>query len=77
MSNQSTKERKAKLRADIKLKYHNGSAYGKEFDGYCRVEMPNKDNKILKYSPGNNSLKVPFIVYADLECLPEKMHLYN
>ena len=29
--------------------------------------MPNEDNKILKYNPGEKSLKVPFIIYADLE----------
>ena len=34
--------------------------------------MPNKNNKFLKYNPGEKSLKVPFIIYADLECLLEK-----
>ena len=34
--------------------------------------MPNKDNKILKYNPGEKSLKAPFIIYADLECFLEK-----
>ena len=36
--------------------------------------MPNEDNKILKYNHGEKSLKVPAIIYADLECLLEKMH---
>ena len=36
--------------------------------------MPNEDNKISKYNNGEKSLKVPFIIYADLECLLEKMH---
>ena len=36
--------------------------------------MPNKDNKILKYNHGEKSLNVPFMIYADLECLLEKMH---
>ena len=36
--------------------------------------MPNEDNKILKYSYGEKSLKVPAIIYADLECFLEKMH---
>ena len=40
---------------------------------YCYVEMPNEDNKILKYNHGQNSLKVPFIIYADLEPLLEKI----
>ena len=34
--------------------------------------MPDKDNKILKYNHGEKSLKVPFMIYADLECLLEK-----
>ena len=41
---------------------------------YCRVEMPKELEKI-KYSPGEKSLKVPFIVYADLECLLKKCNL--
>ena len=41
---------------------------------YCFVEMPNNDIKILKCNPGEKSMKVPFIVYADLECLLEKMN---
>ena len=36
--------------------------------------MPNEDNKILKYDYGEKSLKPPFIIYADLECLLEKMY---
>ena len=35
--------------------------------------MPTENNKILKYNPGEKSLKVPFIIYADLECLLEKV----
>ena len=35
--------------------------------------MPNEDNKILKYNHGEKSMKVPFIIYADLESLLEKM----
>ena len=40
---------------------------------YCHVEMPTKDNNIIKYNHGEKSIKVPFILYADLECLLEKM----
>ena len=36
--------------------------------------MPNEDNKILKYNHGEKSLKAPFMIYADLECLLEKTH---
>ena len=35
--------------------------------------MPKEDNKILKYNHGEKSMKVPFIIYADLESLLEKM----
>ena len=41
---------------------------------YCHVEMPTKDNNIIKYNHGENSMKVPFIIYANLECLLEKMN---
>ena len=34
--------------------------------------MPLKDNNIIKYNHGEKSMKVPFIIYADLECLLEK-----
>ena len=36
--------------------------------------MPGKDNKILEYKQGEKSMKVPFIIYADLESLLEKMN---
>ena len=36
---------------------------------YCFVQMPNDDNKILKYNYGEKSLKVLAFIYADLECL--------
>ena len=42
---------------------------------YCYVEMPNEDNKILKYNHGEKSLKALFMIYADLECLIEKIYL--
>ena len=41
---------------------------------YCNVEMPTKDNNIIKYNQGEKSIKLPFVVYADLECLLEKMN---
>ena len=40
---------------------------------YCHIEMPNEDDKIIKYNQGEKSIKLPFIIYADLECLLEKM----
>ena len=40
---------------------------------FCHVKMPDENNKILKYNPGEKSLKVPFIIYSDLECLLKKI----
>ena len=42
---------------------------------YCHVEMPTKDNNIIKYNHGEKSMKLPFLIYADLECLLEKMSI--
>ena len=40
--------------------------------------MPTKDNNTIKYNQGKKSIKLPFVVYADLECLVEKMsNCYN
>ena len=41
---------------------------------YCYVEMPNENNKILKCNHGEKSFKAPFMIYAGLEYLLEKMH---
>ena len=40
---------------------------------YCYVEMPTKDNNIIKYNHGEKPMKLPFVIYADLECLLEKL----
>ena len=39
-----------------------------EYHDYCRTGMP-KEHEKIKYLPGEKSLKVPFVIYADLECL--------
>ena len=36
---------------------------------YCDVKMPIQFNKTLKYNYGEKSLKTPFVIYGDLECL--------
>ena len=36
---------------------------------YCHADMLEEAKKILKNRSGEKSLKVPFIIYADLECL--------
>ena len=40
---------------------------------YCYVEMPDEGNNILKYNPGEKSMKISFIINADLEYLLEMM----
>ena len=35
---------------------------------YFHIEMPNKDNNKIKYNQGEKSVKLPFIIYTDLEC---------
>ena len=39
--------------------------------------MLNENNKILECNHGEKTLKAPFMIYADLESLLEKMHLYQ
>ena len=34
--------------------------------------MPTKNNNIIKYNHGEKSMKLPFVIYTDLECLLEK-----
>ena len=41
---------------------------------YCYAEIPEKDNKILRYNHGEKSMKVLFIIYADLESVYEKVN---
>ena len=40
---------------------------------FCNVIMPSEDNKILEFNHNKKSDKAPFIIYADLECLIEKI----
>ena len=55
---------------------------------YCNIKMPSSDNNLINlpssdnnlinYNKGEKSLKLPFIIYADLECLLEKINTcYN
>ena len=38
---------------------------------YCRIDMP-EEHEEIKYLPGEKSLKAPFILFVDLECLLKK-----
>ena len=40
---------------------------------YCNIEMPSPNNNLIKYNQGEESLELPFIIYADLECLLKKI----
>ena len=53
-----------------KLKKHEKICKDHDF---CYPKMPDEDNKFLKYIPGEKSLKVPFIIYADLQYLLQKI----
>ena len=44
---------------------------------FCHLKMSDEDNKILKYIPEEKSLKAPFILCADLECLLRKINTYS
>ena len=40
---------------------------------FCNIIMPSEDTKILELNQCQKSGKVPFIIYADLECIMEKI----
>ena len=40
---------------------------------YCKVEIPTKGNNIIKCNHGEKSMNVSFVIYADLECILDKM----
>ena len=54
------------FRTDNALKKHERLC---ENNDYCYVERSVKLNTILKYNHGEKSLKTPFMIYVDLECL--------
>ena len=44
-----------------------------ENHNYCKIEMPSNDNNFIRYNQGEKSLKLPFVIYADLECILKKI----
>ena len=40
---------------------------------FCNVTIPSEDTKILEFNQYKKSDKTPFIIYADLECIIEKI----
>ena len=57
------------FRTDNALKKHERLC---DNNDYCSAEMPEQFSKTLKYSYDEKSLKTPFVIYADLECLLTK-----
>ena len=44
---------------------------------FCNVIMPSEDTKMLEFNQYQKSNKAPFIIYADLECIIERIDGYN
>ena len=57
-------------RTENKLNAHKKICENNE---YCNIEMPSANNNLIKYNQGEKSLKLPFIIYADLECISKKI----
>ena len=53
-----------------KLQSHKTVCENKDF---CNIIMPSEDTKILEFNQYQKSDKALFIIYADLECLIEKI----
>ena len=60
------------FRTDNTLKKHERLCNNHD---YCHIEMSNNHNNTLKYNHGKKSLKAPWPIYADFECLPIKQQL--
>ena len=52
------------------LKKHERLCYNND---PCAVSMPNEKNKYISSTPCKNSLPVPLVIYADIECLLMKI----
>ena len=44
-----------------------------ENKGFCNIIMPSEDTKMLELSQYQKPDKAPFIIYADLDCILEKI----
>ena len=56
--------------AENKLNAHKKICENNE---YCNIEMPSPNNNLIKYNEGGKSLKLLFVIYADLECILKKI----
>ena len=58
------------FRTKNKLESHKKACKNKHF---CNVNMPSDDTKILKFNQFQKCDKAPFIIFADLECIIERL----
>ena len=58
------------FRTKNKFEPHKRVCENKDF---CNVIIPSEDTKRLKFNPCQKSDKAPFIIYADLECIIERI----
>ena len=58
------------FRTKNKFEPHKRVCENKDF---CNIIIPSEETKILKFNPCQKSDKAPFIIYADLECIIERI----
>ena len=58
------------FKTKTKLESHKTVSKNKDV---CNIIMPFENTKILEFNQYQNSDKVPFVIYADLECFIEKI----
>ena len=58
------------FRTEHKLKYHEKACKNKDF---CGIVMPSEKDNILEFNQYMMSYKMPYIIYADIEYLIEKI----
>ena len=58
------------FRTENKLKYHEKACKNKDF---CGIVMPSENDNILEFNQYMKSYKMPYIIYADIEHLIEKI----
>ena len=46
-----------------------------KYRGHIGAQIPKISNKILKHTQGQKFIKIPFIIYADIEWMLQKTHV--
>ena len=57
---------------DLEKKFHSHKRVCGNKD-FCNIIMPSEDTKILEFNQYQKFDKAPFTIYADLECIIEKI----